>query len=1208
MAELPSGTVTFLLTDVEGSTPLWDQAADTMRAAMVRHDALFEHTVAAHDGIHIRPRGEGDSRFAVFGQVTDAVAAAVAVQLAFASEPWPTPRPIEIRIGVHTAEAQVRGGDYYGSEVNRCARLRGIGYGGQILLSEVTATLARGTLPSGVSLVDLGEYRLRGLSRPERVFQVRVPGLRTDFPPLNVAAGSEGVGVAPVPVHAGPSAPPALLAFPCSHPFPAPANLVNRTDEMAELMRVLDRARSSGRVILLGAPAGTGKSTLVGELVRRAEADGLLCLAGACFESGVAGVLSPFQDALADYLVSQPPEPLRQELGRSAEDLAFVIPELRYHLDIPDRPSAELGDRLRLFGAALHTYLRRLAQAGPILLCIEDLHLADEATLGLLRFLTHRVRGAPLLLVGTYRTDEVLPGAPLAVFLADLRRDADARRLPIHQMTLQPFDRPTTTQLVHSLLGDPAGHQLSASLYAISEGNPLFVEQLLLELREGGRLERRGGEWHRRAEAPQQIPAVIGELIGRRLGRVSEHCQTMLELIAVLGTSVQHHLLAESMATFTGIEVLPDLEEAFGAQLIKETPSGYAFTHALLRETVYWRLNDVRRWRLHAVAGATIERLAGDRAADVAAELARHFFAAERLIEVREKAIRYNLEAGRRAAALSSHREALEHFSRVCQLLERDGEPADYNTWLEALDGRCNAEWALWLWRPLIADSERLLQVVTDPVRRARALNAIGYAQQQTGDIADATAAFQAALADLDAAGDRPDAVVPRFRLQVERSYLWFLQGRFFDMLRQGEELVAQATALGQPLLIFWAHNSVSLAQMGLGDLDDALAHGEQACAAAEQTGDPMRLAVAVANFGIVHCFAGALATARPHLERAIELYHEAAADRRAANTLQWLGRVWLALGDPEQARRLADQANAYATEAHDRWAADCHDVLGIVHALRAEWEAAEADFEQALAIRSTVGHAASRVGSLLGLGVTFERRGDWVRAREQYEAAVAVAVEMDPSPFEAAARTYLGSLLHRLGEATGADHLERAHALIATMPRSVEQGPMLVALADVNWRGADRATRQRFAEQALGPEPAADVAAQARIALAHLHAKDGQLGAARVHADAARALAERLGSPRLTGLALAAAGRIAGCAGDPVGAAAAYDAAIGMLEAARTPYDLALVLREYGTAVAEQEPERARAMLTRALGLLQQVGARPAADRCRALLDALDE
>ena len=120
---LPTGTVTFLLTDVEGSTALWEEAPEAMRAALARHDVLFGAAVVSHRGVHIRPRGEGDSRFAVFASAPDAVVAAIAIQRTFAAETWPTPRPVKVRIGLHTGEAEVRNGDYYGATVNRCARI-----------------------------------------------------------------------------------------------------------------------------------------------------------------------------------------------------------------------------------------------------------------------------------------------------------------------------------------------------------------------------------------------------------------------------------------------------------------------------------------------------------------------------------------------------------------------------------------------------------------------------------------------------------------------------------------------------------------------------------------------------------------------------------------------------------------------------------------------------------------------------------------------------------------------------------------------------------------------------------------------------------------------------------------------------------------------------------------------------------------------------
>jgi class 3 adenylate cyclase len=184
MPDLLTGTVTFLLTDIEGSTRLWEQHSEAMRTALVRHDTLVEQIVAANEGKVVRPRGEGDSRFAVFARATDAVAAAVGLQEEFYSEPWPTPTPLRVRMALHTGEADLREGDYYGSVVNRCARLRAVAHGGQIVVSLATAELVRDTLPAGTTLRDLGAHRLRDLQHPERVFQLIVDGLPADFPTL----------------------------------------------------------------------------------------------------------------------------------------------------------------------------------------------------------------------------------------------------------------------------------------------------------------------------------------------------------------------------------------------------------------------------------------------------------------------------------------------------------------------------------------------------------------------------------------------------------------------------------------------------------------------------------------------------------------------------------------------------------------------------------------------------------------------------------------------------------------------------------------------------------------------------------------------------------------------------------------------------------------------------------------------------------------
>ena len=194
---LPTGTVTFLFTDIEGSTTLWEQYPDAMQVALARHDTLLRHAIESSDGCIVKTTGDGVH--AVFDDAADALAACLAAQRALAGAGGRRlesraggdsirrrPIALRVRMGLHTGVAELRDGDYFGASLNRAARIMSVAHGEQVLLSAATAELVRGQLPEGVTLREMGEHRLKGLLNPERLLQVVASDLRCRFSAVGV--------------------------------------------------------------------------------------------------------------------------------------------------------------------------------------------------------------------------------------------------------------------------------------------------------------------------------------------------------------------------------------------------------------------------------------------------------------------------------------------------------------------------------------------------------------------------------------------------------------------------------------------------------------------------------------------------------------------------------------------------------------------------------------------------------------------------------------------------------------------------------------------------------------------------------------------------------------------------------------------------------------------------------------------------------------
>ena len=243
VVDLPRGTVTFLLTDIEGSTPRWEREPAAMAAAIARHNALVAAALAEHGGVKPRDQGEGDSVLAAFSTAGAAVSCAFTLQRGLGSEVWPTTEPIRVRMALHTGEAdEVADGNYQGVAVIRAARIRSLATGGQVLLSGSTWDVVRDRLPEGCSLVDLGSHRLKGLSHLERVAALQHPDLDAVEPHR---IGSSTAAEAHLPS--------AVTSF------------IGRHDEVKQLAAFLEEAR----LVTVVGEGGAGKTRVAVEAARQ---------------------------------------------------------------------------------------------------------------------------------------------------------------------------------------------------------------------------------------------------------------------------------------------------------------------------------------------------------------------------------------------------------------------------------------------------------------------------------------------------------------------------------------------------------------------------------------------------------------------------------------------------------------------------------------------------------------------------------------------------------------------------------------------------------------------------------------------------------------------------------------------------------------------------------------------------------------------------
>jgi pentatricopeptide repeat protein len=855
---------------------------------------------------------------------------------------------------------------------------------------------------------------------------------------------------------------------------------VGRAAELEELRDHWARVPGGqGGVVLLAGDAGIGKTRLTARLASEAHGAGATVLYGRVDEDTVVPY-QPFVEALRHYVAHAGGLAGDPDLAAHLDALAPLIPELGR--EAAPAPAAEPENRRYQLFEGVSALLAHAARERPLLVVVEDLHWAGRPTLLLLRQVVRQGEGAPLMLLATYRDDEVAADAPLARLLAGLRREAVC-----HELALGGLDPGATAALVAA--GDG---ELARRVHEQTAGNPFFIEETLRSL----------------SEAPDEarVPQGVKDVIARRLSRLPPPAVETLTAAAVLGRDFGLQDL-EAMLDRPSDAVLDGLEEALRAGLVLEQPGvvdRFSFIHALVRETLYERPATSRRVRLHLRAGEALERAGAG-----PAELAHHYFAA-REVGGSEHALRWARAAAAQAIEAHAYEEAAAHYERALQLVPPgdEGARADLLLALGAVRWQGGEPGA----RDAFAAAEAIARRRDMPERLARAvLGAGGRFYVPRGLDEDYVGRLEEALAALDAA---PSGL--RARLLARLAEHLSLTAPDDRPARLGEEAVAAARSSGDDDALIDALLGQHAALLGAEHLDARQPLVEEAIAQATRQGSVER--AALAHHWRLYDLAerGDLDEARRAHATLRALAGELGQPLYRHSELAWRGVLALLGGRFDVAERLAHESLRIAQRAGAPEARGFF--LAQLAAIRRD-QGRLAELLPALERLAAGGPDGLAWGAVLPLALL--DAGEAERARAAYEAALAA---IPRGLYRLTALAALAEACHALGDRPRADGL---YAELAPHAERLVQSSfsgswgsahrflgLLSAVAGRPDQAAEHYAAALARHEAL---EAAPLAARTRCEQAELLVAGGDAAAAAPLLDAVEAAAAELGMRGLT-------------------------------------------------------------------------------------------
>lgn len=746
--------------------------------------------------------------------------------------------------------------------------------------------------------------------------------------------------------------------------------VVGRESYLEELERLLEQAsQGQGQLALLSGEAGIGKSRLAAEVKRKAGAAGAWVLQGQCDEQDRVVAYAPLLEMLRAHLNDPAAEDVSQRLGPVATTIARLFPEL--DLPITEAEVSPAPDQeKRLLHHGLTRYLQLLASRRPLLLIIEDLHWCDDATLEFLLYLIRTLPAHPILLLLTYRSDEISAG--LGRFIAAVERQRFAVELHLPALTMVQVN-----MMVRAIFdqAQPVRGDFLQAVTGLTEGNPFFIEEVLKALLAVGDIFYGATAWDRRPVAELRIPRTISDAVQRRAANLSVPAQQLLSLAAVAGRRFDVAVLQVVTHQDDGT-LLAALKELVAAQLIVEAETdAFSFRHALTQQALYSNLLGRERQSMHrTLAHAIAQRYAGKLDAHVP-ELAHHYHAGGAW----EEALLFARRAGEQTERLYLPQAAVEHYSRA----------------LEAASH--------------LSPAQEGMTLDLASIFRAR-----GLAYETLGDFVHAQADLEKALMLVQANAASQENWQAEWQLLIDLGFLWASR----DYERTGEyyrQALALVDRLEEPNLLAHTYNYLGNWQLNQGEIEAAVRTYRQALAIFERLGDRRGRAQTLDMLGMAtgqlcdtNCFA--------YYEEAAAIFRELDDRVGLVNVLSMLGPLRSFFGRLEQVEQDLQAANMELTEAVEV-ARQIGYQAGEVFALaeyaqvlswRGDYEPAFIHIERALALAQEIEHHQWLSAGQLTLGGIYLELLALENASVHLQQALALAQEINSQIFILLSKTLL--------------------------------------------------------------------------------------------------------------------------------------------------------------------------------------------------------